>query len=163
MKSDAMPSLEELYQHAHYVPEIEPYAVLSMLAVLEANKTIQHKIFDILQQKYNMSEGKLRVMIILHKLSKEETLTPSELAQKAAVSRATISVMLKRMERDGLILVAVDTLDGRGKLVCLTPQGRARMDELLPLHYSRISHLMRRLTVKEQEKLTALLCKMADG
>ena len=163
MKRDAMPSLEELYQHARFVPEIEPYAVLSMLAVLEAGKAIQHEVFDILQKKYQMSEGKLRVMIILHKLTEEEQMTPSELAQKASVSRATISVMLKRMERDGLICLSADRNDGRGKRICLSPAGRAQMDDMLPAHYSRISHLMRRLTTEEQEMLTSLLCKVADA
>ena len=36
MERDAMPSLAEPAHHARLVPEIEPRAVLSMLAVLEA-------------------------------------------------------------------------------------------------------------------------------
>lgn len=161
MKRDAMPSMDELRQHVRLVPEIEPQAVLSMLAVLEAGAAIQHEVFDVLQEKYGMSEGKLRVMIILHKLAEGAAMPPSELAAKAAVSRATISAMLRRMERDGLVRLAADEADGRGKLVCLAPAGRAQMDALLPAHYSRISRLMSRLTAEEQETLTALLCKVA--
>ena len=77
------------------------------------------------------------------------------------VARATISTMLQRLERSGEVRVEARSEDGRGKLVRLTSQGRAFMQEVLPPHYLRVSKLMEKLTQAEQEELIRLLRKLA--
>ena len=52
-----------------------------------------------------------------------------ELAGQRRVSAATISVMLRRMERDGLV-VRVPAEDGRGNLIALTDAGLRMYAEL---------------------------------
>ena len=83
------------------------------------------------------------------------------LAEKVGVARATISTMLQRLERSGEVCVEARSEDGRGKLACLTAQGRAFMQEVLPPHYLRVSRLMEKLTQQEQEELIRLLRKLA--
>ena len=77
------------------------------------------------------------------------------------VARATISTMLQRLERSGEVRVEARSEDGRGKLACLTAQGRVFMQEVLPPHYLRVSRLMEKLTQQEQEELIRLLRKLA--
>ena len=108
-----IPTIDELKEHAKKIPEINPSSVIAMLIVKQVANDIQHEIFDILQEKYQLSEGKLHVMIILHQ--QKDLITPSLLAQKAGVTKATISIMLKRMQRDGLINLVSSNEDGRVK------------------------------------------------
>lgn len=152
------PSREMLEKHAKSIPEIKPSAVIAMLRVLKASSEIQHAIIDVLERDYQLSEGKLCVMINLHQAP--EGLAPSQLAERAGVTRATISAMLHRMTRDGLTYSFSDTEDGRAKTVCLTEKGRSFLDEILPGHYLRITKLMGRLSEKEQEELIVLLKKI---
>lgn len=152
--------MDELKEHAKKIPEINPSSVIAMLIVKQVASDIQHEIFDILQEKYQLSEGKLHVMIILHQ--QKDLITPSSLAQKAGVTKATISIMLKRMQRDGLVNLISSNEDGRVKKIGLTENGQIMMKEILPTHYLRISKLMGKLELKEQKELIKLLQKIAS-
>ena len=161
MKRAITPTRETLEQHAKLIPEINPSSVIAMLRVLEASSAIQHAVIDVLEREYQLSEGKLCVMIILHQTN--DGVAPSKLAELAGVTRATISAMIQRMTRDGLVDSLSDATDGRAKKVCLTPKGRSFMDGVLPEHYLRITKLMGRLSEEEQKELIILLKKIVGA
>jgi DNA-binding MarR family transcriptional regulator len=64
--------------------------------------------------------------------------SPADLARAFQVTRPTITSTLARMERAGLVAIAPDPRDGRGKRVSLTPAGRAMRDVCL----ERVSSLL---------------------
>jgi DNA-binding MarR family transcriptional regulator len=160
MKREMIPSFAELERHKELVPEINPAAVIAMLRIKTVSEEIQDSILDVLQQTYHLSEGKFCALIVLHQRG-EKGMAPSELAEKVGVTRATISNMLQRMERDGLVYIRPAEQDGRGKIVNLTQEGRDFMEEILPPHYLRVSKLMEKLTEDEQKKLIMLLEKLS--
>ena len=160
MKREMIPSFAELERHKELVPEINPAAVIAMLRIKTVSEEIQDSILDVLQQTYHLSEGKFCALIVLHQRG-EKGMAPSELAEKVGVTRATISNMLQRMERDGLVDIRPAEQDGRGKIVNLTQAGRDFMEEILPPHYLRVSKLMEKLTEDEQKKLIMLLEKLS--
>ncbi|MFV0636848.1 MarR family winged helix-turn-helix transcriptional regulator [Mitsuokella sp.] len=159
MKRELIPSWEELEHHKKIVPEIKPAAVIAMLEVKQAGEDVQRAILDVLQQEYHLSEGKFCCLIVLHQ--NPQGIAPSEIAQKVGVTKATISNMLMRMERDGDICVKQAAEDARKKLICLTDKGRTFMDKILPEHYLRVTKLMEKLTEEEQKELIRLLKKMS--
>ena len=160
MKREMIPSFAELERHKELVPEINPAAVIAMLRIKTVSEEIQDSILDVLQQTYHLSEGKFCALIVLHQRG-EKGMAPSELAEKVGVTRATISNMLQRMERDGLVDIRPAEQDGRGKIVNLTQAGWDFMEEILPPHYLRVSKLMEKLTEDEQKKLIMLLEKLS--
>ena len=160
MKREMVPTFEELERHKKMVPEINPAAVIAMLRIKTVSEEIQDSILDVLQQTYHLSEGKFCALIVLHQRG-GDGMAPSELAEKVGVTRATISNMLQRMERDGLVDIRPAEQDGRGKIVNLTQEGRDFMEEILPPHYLRVSKLMEKLTEDEQKKLIMLLEKLS--
>ena len=160
MKREMIPSFTELERHKELVPEINPAAVIAMLRIKTVSEEIQDSILDVLQQTYHLSEGKFCALIVLHQRG-GNGMAPSELAEKVGVTRATISNMLQRMERDGLVDIRPAEQDGRGKIVKLTQTGCDFMEEILPPHYLRVSKLMEKLTEDEQKKLIMLLEKLS--
>ena len=160
MQREMIPSFAELERHKELVPEINPAAVIAMLRIKTVSEEIQDSILDVLQQTYHLSEGKFCALIVLHQRG-GNGMAPSELAEKVGVTRATISNMLQRMERDGLVDIRPAEQDGRGKIVKLTQAGRDFMEEILPPHYLRVSKLMEKLTEDEQKKLIMLLEKLS--
>lgn len=156
-----LPTLETLEKHAQLVPEIDPPAVLAMLRIIEAYGQIRHQIMDVLDREYNISEGKLIVMVSLYQ--EQKPLALSTIAQRVGVSKATISTMMQRMVRDGLVTIMASPEDGRSKLAVLTEAGTELMNQVLPAHYGRISKLMDRLTKDEQQQLCLLLEKIASS
>ena len=160
MKREMIPSFAELERHKELVPEINPAAVIAMLRIKTVREEIQDSLLDVLQQTYHLSEGKFCALIVLHQRG-GNGMAPSELAEKVGVTRATISNMLQRMERDGLVDIRPAEQDGRGKIVKLTQAGCDFMEEILPPHYLRVSKLMEKLTEAEQKELIMLLEKLS--
>ena len=160
MKREIMPTWEELERHRQAVPEIKPAAVIAMLGIKQAAEDIQYSIMDVLQKDYHLSEGKFCVLVVLHQ-RREQGVAPSVLAEKVGVTRATISNMLQRMERDGLVTMENALGDGRSKVVRLTERGLQLMKEVLPPHYLRVTKLMDRLSEEEQRELIKLLKKIS--
>lgn len=149
---------EEMERHVRIIPDINPSTVIAMLKVMQAAEEIQHAVFDKLDKDYHISEGKLCVMLILY--HHRQGMAPSQLASRAGVTRATISAMLHRLERDGLARVVSDETDRRAKKICLTREGLSFLDKILPAHYLRITHLLGKLEANEQEELICLLQKI---
>jgi DNA-binding MarR family transcriptional regulator len=50
---------------------------------------------------------------------------PARLARAFQVTKQTMTATLSRLEAQGFIAIRADPVDGRGKLVSLTPQGEA--------------------------------------
>ena len=115
MKQSMMPSLAELKRHAQTVPEIHPNEVLAMLTILQTAGTIQSRIMDILQRAHHLSEGKLCVLIQLHQSPEGEA--PSLLAERAGITRASVSVMIRNCRRKGWCPSCPTTRTG-GRNVC---------------------------------------------
>ena len=159
MKREMIPTWEELERHGEVVPEIHPAAVIAMLGIKQAAEGIQAEVLDVLQAEYHLSEGKFCALIVLHQ--NREGVAPSQLAAKVGVTRATISNMLQRLERDGMVDVVPAAGDGRGKVVRLTAKGISFMDTILPPHYLRVTKLMEKLTESEQKELIRLLKKLS--
>lgn len=159
MRKAKLPSREELEIQAKVIPGIRVPEILAMLRIMQTAEEIQHSIVDMLEKEHQISEGKLRTMILLYR--GRDGLTPSVLAEHAGVSRATMSVMLQRMARDGLVRFLSNGEDGRSKQFALTDKGKKLMDSVLPEHYLRITRVMGRLTEAEQEELICLLKKLA--
>lgn len=159
MKREMIPSFAELERHRKLVPEINPSAVIAMLGIKTAAEEIQQSILDVLAKEYQLSEGKFCALVVLHQHVKEGV-APSQLAEKVGVTRATISNMLQRLERDGIIELDPAKEDGRAKIARLTAKGAAFVEKILPAHYLRVTKLMERLDESEQRELIRLLHKI---
>jgi hypothetical protein len=101
MKYDVFPIRKELEAIQKNIPEINPAAVWPCSAFCKRTPPSTTKFLRFWSNKHQLSEGKLSVMMVLYE--HPEGVAPSILADNAGVSRATISVMLQRMMRDGLV------------------------------------------------------------
>lgn len=65
-----------------------------------------------------------------------------DLATLAAISSSRLSHRLKQLEADGDIVRRPDELDGRGVIVAVTDQGRAKVAALYPDHLADVRRLV---------------------
>jgi DNA-binding MarR family transcriptional regulator len=92
-----------------------------------------------------------------------ETSTPAELAEKAGVTRATMTGLIDTLEKDGLARRETDPNDRRTVLVRLTPAGEALLESTLPDYFRCVSDLMQPLEDEERRQFVALLQKIQRG
>lgn len=100
---------------------------------------------------------------ILFCLSKEERLTAGELAQKINRDKSTTTVLVRKLEAAGLLLIEKDAADSRKRFISLTEKGReynavtARLSsELLATSYAGFSD-------GEKAELLRLLTKLCGN
>lgn len=70
---------------------------------------------------------------LLNGLNRPEPPTIGAVADLLAMDRSTVTANVKPLERAGLVVVAVDAADRRGRRLALTDAGRAMLAEATPI------------------------------
>ncbi len=113
---------------------------------------------------YDLSDGRFTLlMILLMKPPDWLDPTPSELAERVGVSRATITSLLDGLERAHLVARAAHPTDRRRLVVRLTEDGRALMARLLPDYFRHVGTVADHLDDAERQQLDRLLSKLYLG
>lgn len=107
---------------------------------------------------HGLSEGRFIVLFLLHGAG--GTLPPHALAERAGVTRATISGLLDGLQREGLLQRRGDAEDGRRLQIVLTAQGRRLAEAVFEQHTQWIGGLFDGLDASEQQQLSQLLQKV---
>ncbi|KJS69978.1 MAG: MarR family transcriptional regulator [Peptococcaceae bacterium BICA1-7] len=90
-------------------------------------------------------------------------LNQSELSRKLKVSRANITGLIDRMEKDGLVTRELHPTDKRAFHVALSERAEGMVNAFLPAHNDFVHRAMSGLEYSEKETLIALLGKMKKG
>ncbi|WP_303722553.1 MarR family winged helix-turn-helix transcriptional regulator [Malonomonas rubra] len=93
-------------------------------------------------------------------LWKRDGLSQTELTEKTEVDRTTLSGLIDRLEKQGLVARIPHPGDRRAYLVTLTAAGRKLEAELTPLAMSLRQQISADLTADEYEQLCQLLKRM---
>jgi DNA-binding MarR family transcriptional regulator len=88
-------------------------------------------------------------------------LTPKALLQQTLVSSGTMTNRIDRLVERRLVERRTDPNDGRGTLVTMTADGRARVDTAISLLLESESELLDGLSSGDQERLAGLLRKLS--
>ena len=107
---------------------------------------------------HGLSEGRFIVLFLLHGAG--GALPPHALAERAGVTRATISGLLDGLQREGLLQRRGDAEDGRRLQIVLTAQGRRLAEAVFEQHTQWIGGLFDGLDASEQQQLSQLLQKV---
>jgi DNA-binding MarR family transcriptional regulator len=90
------------------------------------------------------------------------TSTPSELAEKAGVTRATMSGLINGLLRDGLVARQDDNKDRRSYTIQLTIAGQNKLDEVMPDYYPRVKKMMSVIPMQQREDLLKQLILLKE-
>jgi DNA-binding MarR family transcriptional regulator len=81
----------------------------------------------------------------------------TELAESEAIAQPTVTTLVGRMERDGLVERRPDPGDARAVLVHLTDDGLTRLNEMRVAREALLDARLQTLTADEREVLAAAL------
>ena len=157
-----LPRYECILEAVRLHPDLDPSACEAYLNLLRAGDEAYRRSEAFLSE-HNMSPGRFTVMMLLYDKIGGKPLpqTPADLAEKAGVTRATITGLIDTLERDGLVTREHDSGDRRMMLVHLTPKGHSTLREVLPGHFKQMAAQMASLTEHERKTLVRLLNKVA--
>ena len=149
---------QTILNFAKRYPELDIASIETCLAFLHTTADV-YQALDVHFARYGLSRGKFTLLMQLY-LADEKGLTPSECAQRADVTKATITGLLDGLERDGLVRRLPDVTDRRMLRLQLTDKGRDLLSQMLPDHFCRTTDLMANLTDSEKKTLIKLLNKV---
>lgn len=96
----------------------------------------------------------LAASYVLNRLHREGPSRLTALAAKEGVSQPSMTQLIQRMERHGLVTRLTDPDDGRVALVALTEAGTAILDDRKHVRRERLAALLTTLTADETRALT---------
>jgi DNA-binding MarR family transcriptional regulator len=158
-----LPRYERLLEASRQYPELDPSACEVFMNLLRTGD----EVFRLMHAHYHghsISQGRFVVLLLLFDrlAGCSAAHTPAELADKAGVTRATMTGLIDTLERDGLVHREPDLVDRRMLSVTLTKKGKAFIEALLPVHFRRITELMSPLNENERKTLMRLLNKIIE-
>ena len=113
---------------------------------------------------FGITGAKWGVLRTLHRAEMEghEALRLIDLGERLLVRPPSVTMLVSRLRREGLVATHASSHDRRAKVIALTPAGRLLVDRVLKVHPQRIARVMNTLNTDEQAALQRLLSRLND-
>lgn len=122
---------------------------------------IMRMVYDRLFEKYNISEPKFFVILLLS-IHEAGGMPLIELGKNMMVSRANMTTLIDRMIKENLVEKRKNANDKRSIKAHLTPKGRQLFDEIKELHMEFSQRMTKALTEEERATLNSILKKLQE-
>ncbi len=100
---------------------------------------------------------------VLQQLDAEQGQRLTDVGATLLCVKSTITRIVDRLEREGLVLRTPDPEDRRAQRLVLSERGVAVRNEAMIRHSASVERRMSRLSLPEQKELAALLMKLRSG
>jgi DNA-binding MarR family transcriptional regulator len=134
--------------------DVRPQGVIGRLHRLAAHLTDE---LQVVYRRHGLGEGEFDVLATLRRAGAPYERAPGELAQFTMVTTGAMTKRIDRLERAGLVTRRRSAVDGRGRVVALTPAGTRLIDRAFTEHMHNERRLLDQLSPGEAEQLEALL------
>lgn len=156
-----LPTTEVLEKFAQRYPQADVSAIATFLHLLRVATDFSLALDQCLS-RHGLLQGRWWVLILLMR-EENRTSLPSVLAEKAGVTRATMTGLLDGLEREELVQRVFDPYDRRSISIKLTAAGEAKLDAVMPDYYSRLRACMQGLDEASRADLQHMLTQLHDG
>jgi len=150
-----LPTTKVLGKFAERYPDADITAVSGFLHLLRVATDLSVAL-DACLSKHGLLQGRWWVLILLMR-EDSVTSTPSVLAEKAGVTRATMTGLIDGLEQSGLVERVYTKDDRRSVLIRLTDAGQAKLDAVMPDYYRRVRKCMQSLDDEKRMQLQQIL------
>ena len=153
-----LPTPESLEKFASRYPGTDVRAIADFVSLLRASADISQAL-DKLLARYGLLQGRWWLLVLLLRQD-DLTSSPTDLAEKAGVTKASITGFIDSLEREGLVLRLPAPGDRRKYLIRLTAAGLQKLDEIIPDYNHKIASLMSALSLDERDDLLTLMKRL---
>ncbi len=109
---------------------------------------------------YGITESKLDLMLLLLLHEENEGITPSGLASRLGIRRASVTAMLDWLEKRDWIARRQSNADRRMVHVSITEKGRYLVNQVLPVFWATCASLLDGLNTTERDIFKKVLLKL---
>ena len=137
-----------------FIEDLSGKSIINMVKTVEMMRCVYDSLFE----KYGISEPKFSVMLLLY--TEADGMPLSDIGEKMLVSRANMTGLIDRMERENLVEKCLNPKDKRSTIARLTEKGHALFNSVKDDHIAFSRQMTRALNTQEKESLNGLLEKL---
>ncbi|MDI3535340.1 MAG: MarR family transcriptional regulator, and catechol-resistance regulon repressor [Thermosediminibacterales bacterium] len=153
-----MGKLKSFIESYEWVEEISNKAVVELKKTSDMLEEIHREFFA----RFNISHAKFNLLVILYKGPKEGMIL-SEIGEQMLVTRANITGLIDRLEKQGMVSRVRDDLDRRKVMAVITEKGREFTDRIINKYRLWTGEIMSVLENEEKKQLIQTLKKLQYG
>jgi DNA-binding MarR family transcriptional regulator len=114
---------------------------------------------------FGISGAKWGVLRALHRAEAEGVrgMRMVDLGERLLVRPPSVTMLVGRLEREGLVAMEPSESDRRAKMVGLTRRGRELVERVLEVHVGKVRGIMSSLSAPEQAELQRMMAKLNGG
>jgi len=154
----ALPRYDVFLEETKDFPHLDASACYTFLQLLKTGDELLALDNQILST-FGTRHGRFNLLMML-KHCTVGTTTPADLAEKAGVTRATITGLVDGLERDGFVERCPDPANRRSIQVKLTATGQEFLEKVRPGYCRWFTSVVETLNQDEQQQLLVLLEKI---
>ena len=154
-----LPTRED-FRPLEVYPSLEPSSMLLFYQFLRSGSDLL-TIFNDYLISHGISQGRFVVLLILRR--RVAGFAPSDLAESAGVTRATMTGLMDGLERDGFVKRYHLDEDKRRTNVKITKKGEDLLESIFPDYFLSIANLMSDVTDEERDVILNFLSKLDMG
>lgn len=137
----------------------ENYLDLSTLIVFtRAEHSIHRKEYQTIKD-HDLTAAQFGVLEALYV---KGDLKIGQLIEKILTTSGNMTVVVRNLEKAGLVRKIEDPADKRSTIISLTDLGREKIEEILPSHYQNIIDIFSVLSDEEKMQLKEILKKLSQ-
>ena len=156
------PSRKNLEKYSLDFPGLDVDAAMAFLKFLKVSR----EFFAATERRlgeYGISMGKFMVLMLLFSYKEGPGLTPSELAGRSGVTKATITGLIDGLQKSVFVTKSGGGADRRKFYVSLTESGNSFLRSILPKHFEFISGVMGEFDRAGKSMLSKCVDKISSG
>ena len=127
------------------------------LAVRRAARVVGRR-YDEAFRDLGINNGQFTILMVV---SADRSITMGRIAEELAMDRTTLTAALKPLERDGLVRTTTDPADRRARLISITAEGRALLEQAVPRWQEAQAELLATADLSDVDQFHAALRSMA--
>jgi DNA-binding MarR family transcriptional regulator len=154
-----LPTSKSLEKFVRRYPDADIKAISDFVNLLRASSDISDALDKLLVQ-HSLLQGRWWVLVLLMRQD-DVTSSPTDLAEKVGVTKATMTGFIDGLERDGLVQRLIDASDRRKFIIRLTLSGQQKLDEVLPDYYRKVKALMSCLSDGQRDAMVGSVKNLA--
>ncbi|WP_099190100.1 MarR family winged helix-turn-helix transcriptional regulator [Tepidibacter mesophilus] len=140
----------------NFIEDMSGKTIINLLKSVEIMRFVYNDLFV----NHGISESKFYVLLLLS--YSNDGMALSEIGDKMLVTRANMTGLIDRMEKEELVEKKVNPKDRRSSIAYLTNKGRTLFEEIKDTHIDFSKQMTSGLSIEEKEQVNKLLEKLQN-
>lgn len=153
-----MSKLKKLVESYEWVDEIANKVIIELKKTADILEEVHSSFFN----HFDISHTKFNVLVILYK-NAEKGMMLSDIGEQMLVTKANITGLVDRLEKQGLVKRIRDDIDRRKIMAVITEKGKQFTEEVIEEYKKWSKNIMTILDDNEKKHLIHILNKLEKG